>query len=131
MLILFQENAVHTDESLLITHDAKNIESILVSLTEHKDDSQQRSWALHLDEPIILEQLNLLLSLLVGSSLPSSAGNFLLFCSVWALCGKGMGMKWEKNCILSLCHSLSPLFCLQLREKLRKQKVGGPSFELK
>jgi predicted FMN-binding regulatory protein PaiB len=60
-----QENAVHSDENLISTHDGKCIEHIFMALTEHKDDAQQRSWALHMDEPAILEQIKELLVLLV------------------------------------------------------------------
>ncbi|EDO27985.1 predicted protein, partial [Nematostella vectensis] len=59
-----QGTSDHSDESLLITHDGQGIENILRALTEHKDDAQQRSWALDMDEPIITKQLNDLLTLL-------------------------------------------------------------------
>ncbi|EDO30013.1 predicted protein [Nematostella vectensis] len=51
-------------QHLLITHDGQGIDNILRALTEHKDDAQQRSWALDMDEPIITKQLNDLLTLL-------------------------------------------------------------------
>ncbi|XP_031572405.1 NCK-interacting protein with SH3 domain-like isoform X2 [Actinia tenebrosa] len=63
-----KECGVHSNESLILTHDGQCIEKAFLALTEHKDDAQQRSWALHMDEPEILDQLKELLTLLVDAN---------------------------------------------------------------
>ncbi|KAK7101543.1 hypothetical protein V1264_019909 [Littorina saxatilis] len=52
-----------SDEDIT-SHDAKRMSVIFSELTACKDDSQQRSWALHEDEAIIKEYLQELLSIL-------------------------------------------------------------------
>ena len=49
------------------THDGQRLHVIFTELTARKDDSQQRSWALHEDEVIITQLLEELLSILVSS----------------------------------------------------------------
>jgi hypothetical protein len=62
----FQRDISDEDVS---SHDAKRLEVIFSELTACKDDSQQRSWALHEDEAIIHEYLQELLSILVWTLL--------------------------------------------------------------
>ena len=52
-------------------HDAVRLNVILSEMESCKDDSQQRSWALHEDEEVILEYLEELLSILVRITLNS------------------------------------------------------------
>ena len=66
-------------DALLGTHDGQQLIQILNKLTEHKDDSQQRSWAVHEDEGIILKLVKNLLSILVKSHLALS---LLTLCQV-------------------------------------------------
>ena len=66
-LIVVQENAgKRTDEELLTTHDGQILQGLVEELVKHKDDSQQRSWAVHEDEPVIKKHLEDVLSILVS-----------------------------------------------------------------
>lgn len=47
------------------THDSRRLRHIFTELTTCKEDSQQRSWTLHEDEPTICEYLQELNSILV------------------------------------------------------------------
>ena len=49
----------------VIGHDAVRLQVIFSELKACKDDSQQRGWALHEDEAVIIEYLEELLSILV------------------------------------------------------------------
>ena len=60
---MFQRDISDEDIS---SHDAQRLSVIFSELTACKDDSQQRSWALHEDEAIIQEYLQELLSILVS-----------------------------------------------------------------
>ena len=51
---------------MLQTHDGQQLIAILDELTEHKEDSQQRTWAVHEDEGILHKLLKNLLSILVS-----------------------------------------------------------------
>ena len=51
---------------MLQTHDGQQLIGILDELTEHKEDSQQRTWAVHEDEGILHKLLKNLLSILVS-----------------------------------------------------------------
>ena len=70
------------------SHDAQRLDVIFSELTACKDDSQQRSWALHEDEAIIQEYLQELLSILVGPQTAHSA--IISLCSYFVhMCGCG------------------------------------------
>ena len=51
---------------MLQSHDGQQLIGILDELTEHKEDSQQRTWAVHEDEGIIHKLLKNLLGILVS-----------------------------------------------------------------
>ena len=57
------------EDALLQSHDGQQLVRILDELTEHKEDSQQRTWAVHEDEGIIFKLLKELLSILVSQVL--------------------------------------------------------------
>lgn len=48
-----------------VCHDEKRLEVIFGDLARHRDDSQQRSWALHEDHAVIAGYLEELLQILV------------------------------------------------------------------
>ena len=48
-----------------VCHDEQRLEVILGDLARHRDDSQQRSWALHEDHAVIAAYLEELLQILV------------------------------------------------------------------
>lgn len=52
--------------SLEETHDANRLKVIFTELTSCKEDSQQRSWMLYEDEPVIVEYIKELTSILVN-----------------------------------------------------------------
>lgn len=61
-----QESCREDEDALLQSHDGQQLIRILDELTEHKEDSQQRTWAVHEDEGIISKLLKELLSILVS-----------------------------------------------------------------
>ena len=61
-----QESRSEDEDALLQSHDGQQLVRILDELTEHKEDSQQRTWAVHEDEGIIFKLLKELLSILVS-----------------------------------------------------------------
>lgn len=61
-----QESRNEDEEALLQSHDGQELIRILDELTEHKEDSQQRSWAVHEDKGILHKLLKELLTLLVS-----------------------------------------------------------------
>lgn len=61
-----QESRSEDEDALLQSHDGQQLIRILDELTEHKEDSQQRTWAVHEDEGIIYKLLKELLSILVS-----------------------------------------------------------------
>lgn len=61
-----QESRSEDEEALLQSHDGQQLIGILDELTEHKEDSQQRTWAVHEDEGIIHKLLKNLLGILVS-----------------------------------------------------------------
>jgi len=61
-----QESRSEDEDALLQSHDGQQLIRILDELTEHKEDSQQRTWAVHEDEGIICKLLKELLSILVS-----------------------------------------------------------------
>ena len=63
---LDQESRTEDEEALLQSNDGQQLITILDELTEHKEDSQQRSWAVHDDEGILHKLLKNLHSILVG-----------------------------------------------------------------
>ncbi len=58
-----------SEEELLATHDGKCLNALVQELVKCKEDSQQRSWALHEDEAIITKCLKHVISILVSLSL--------------------------------------------------------------
>lgn len=64
-------------------HDEQRLEVIFSDLARHRDDSQQRSWALHEDHALIACYLEELLKILVRRRSPRrpSAGLSLLLIS--------------------------------------------------
>lgn len=52
-----------------ICHDEQRLEVIFADLARHKDDAQQRSWALYEDENVICCYLEELLRILVSNFL--------------------------------------------------------------
>uniref|UniRef100_A0A8C4R313 NCK interacting protein with SH3 domain n=1 Tax=Eptatretus burgeri TaxID=7764 RepID=A0A8C4R313_EPTBU len=52
----------------LPSRDAQRLDEIFLDLARHKDDAQQRSWALHEDEAVILGYLEELLSILTDAN---------------------------------------------------------------
>ena len=62
-----QESRSEDEDALLQSHDGQQLTRILVELTEHKEDSQQRTWAVHEDEVILHKLLKELLSILVST----------------------------------------------------------------
>ena len=64
-----QETSSEDEDALLQTHDGQQLIRILDELTEHKEDSQQRTWAVHEDEEIICKLLNELMNILVSQVL--------------------------------------------------------------
>ena len=64
-----QECRSEDEDALLQSHDGQQLIRILDELTEHKEDSQQRTWAVHEDEGIICKLLKELLSILVSQVL--------------------------------------------------------------
>ena len=66
-VLALQEMKSRSQDSLLESHDGERMQEILNELTEHKEDSQQRSWALHEDEAAIRKLADDLLHLLVGT----------------------------------------------------------------
>ena len=62
-----QESRSEDEDALLQSHDGQQLIRILDELTEHKDDSQQRTWAVHEDEGILHKLLKELLSILVST----------------------------------------------------------------
>lgn len=82
-----------------ICHDEQRLEVIFADLARHKDDAQQRSWALYEDENVICCYLEELLRILVSArpsaraaELPSSDSfapvlpSDLLFQGTWVCC---------------------------------------------
>ncbi|XP_027035913.1 NCK-interacting protein with SH3 domain-like, partial [Pocillopora damicornis] len=61
-----KESRTEDEEALLQSNDGQQLITILDELTEHKEDSQQRSWAVHDDEGILHKLLKNLHSILVG-----------------------------------------------------------------
>ncbi|XP_041350537.1 NCK-interacting protein with SH3 domain-like [Gigantopelta aegis] len=61
-------STVQTEHSV-VGHDAVRLEVIFSELKACKDDSQQRGWALHEDESVIMEYLEELLSILENAKL--------------------------------------------------------------
>ena len=68
-LCIPQESRSEDEDALLQSHDGQQLIRILDELTEHKEDSQQRTWAVHEDEGIICKLLKDLLSILVSQVL--------------------------------------------------------------
>lgn len=56
-----------------ICHDEQRLEVIFADLARHKDDAQQRSWALYEDENVICCYLEELLRILVSKFLSLQA----------------------------------------------------------
>lgn len=56
-----------------VCHDEQRLEVIFSDLARHRDDSQQRSWALHEDHALIACYLEELLKILVGHKEHSDA----------------------------------------------------------
>ncbi|PFX13890.1 NCK-interacting protein with SH3 domain [Stylophora pistillata] len=63
----FLESRSEDEEALLQSHEGQQLIAILNELTEHKEDSQQRSWAVHDDEGILSKLLKNLLSILLDA----------------------------------------------------------------
>ncbi|XP_022808498.1 NCK-interacting protein with SH3 domain-like [Stylophora pistillata] len=61
------ESRSEDEEALLQSHEGQQLIAILNELTEHKEDSQQRSWAVHDDEGILSKLLKNLLSILLDA----------------------------------------------------------------
>ncbi|KAL9960757.1 hypothetical protein ACROYT_G034256 [Oculina patagonica] len=62
-----KESRSEDEEALLQSHDGQQLIGILDELTEHKEDSQQRTWAVHEDEGIIHKLLKNLLNILLDA----------------------------------------------------------------
>lgn len=60
-----------------ICHDEQRLEVIFADLARHKDDAQQRSWALYEDENVICCYLEELLRILVSQLLCCRHGSAL------------------------------------------------------
>lgn len=58
-----------------VCHDEQRLEVIFSDLARHRDDSQQRSWALHEDHALIACYLEELLKILVRRRKLSSPGS--------------------------------------------------------
>lgn len=56
-----------------VCHDQQRLEVIFADLARHKDDAQQRSWALYEDESVIRCYLEELLHILVRGPLKASS----------------------------------------------------------
>ena len=64
-----QENSSNVPEKeLLSTHDGKSLHALVQELVKCKEDSQQRSWALHEDEAVITKCLKDVVSILHGAN---------------------------------------------------------------
>lgn len=63
-----KESPSKDEDALLQSHDGQQLVRILDELTEHKEDSQQRTWAVHEDEGIIFKLLKELLSILLDAN---------------------------------------------------------------
>lgn len=61
-----QESRSDDEDALLQSHDGQQLIRILDELTGHKEDSQQRTWAVHEDKEIIHKLLKDLLTILVS-----------------------------------------------------------------
>lgn len=61
-----------------ICHDEQRLEVIFADLARHKDDAQQRSWALYEDENVICCYLEELLRILVSARPAARAGQTAL-----------------------------------------------------
>lgn len=86
-----------------ICHDEQRLEVIFADLARHKDDAQQRSWALYEDENVICCYLEELLHILVSKFLSLQAEQSIqcwwsffflppspLYCH-WIWCFRGTG----------------------------------------
>lgn len=62
-----KESRTEDEEALLQSNDGQQLITILDELTEHKEDSQQRSWAVHDDEGILHKLLKNLHSILLDA----------------------------------------------------------------
>ena len=63
-----QDSRSEDEDALLQSHDGQMLIRILDELTGHKEDSQQRTWAVHEDKEIIHKLLKDLLTILVSVS---------------------------------------------------------------
>jgi hypothetical protein len=67
IIIILQENSSNvSEEELLSTHDGKSLHALVQELVKCKEDSQQRSWALHEDEGVITKCLKDVISIVVS-----------------------------------------------------------------
>lgn len=64
---------------IAVSPDAKTIRTIFNRLTQCKEDEQQRSWALHEDESMILDNLRKLNKILVCKCKTSSFNHVISF----------------------------------------------------
>jgi len=67
LLKALDKPVINNAEEIASSPDARAIESVLQQLAAHKEDNQQRNWALHEDEHIIESALRRLLDLLHSS----------------------------------------------------------------
>ncbi|CAB3980984.1 NCK-interacting with SH3 domain-like [Paramuricea clavata] len=64
-----QENSSNvSEEELLSTHDGRSLHALVQELVKCKEDSQQRSWALHEDEGVITKCLTDVISIVNGAN---------------------------------------------------------------
>ena len=68
-----------SEEELLSTHDGKCLHGLVQELVKCKEDSQQRSWALHEDEAVITKCLKDVVSILVWFILKNQGCKYFLF----------------------------------------------------
>jgi hypothetical protein len=64
------------------TYDARRLRVIFTEMTSCKEDSQQRSWMLHEDEPTIIEYIKEMSAILVSRRLDSCPCSCLRFCAL-------------------------------------------------
>lgn len=68
-MLVLQENLSNvSDDELLASHDGKCLNALVQEMVQCKEDSQQRSWALHEDEAVITKCLKDVISILVSAS---------------------------------------------------------------
>ena len=81
IIIILQENSSNvSEEELLSTHDGKSLHALVQELVKCKEDSQQRSWALHEDEGVITKCLKDVISIVVSRFLLVDFQSALITC---------------------------------------------------